>query len=67
MLQTKGSLGFTEDDFVIGALARMEKFQEPFLQVLCRVLEQCGHVKVLLAGANDRSRVTKTLKVYRGW
>ena len=59
--QVKKSLGIRDGDFVIGSLARMEKFQEPFLKVLHRVLEESDSVKVLLAGPNDRSRVETSL------
>ena len=59
--QVKKSLGIRDGDFVIGSFARMEKFQEPFLKVLQRVLEESDSVKVLLAGPNDRSRVETSL------
>jgi glycosyltransferase involved in cell wall biosynthesis len=59
--QVKKSLGIRDGDFVIGSFARMEKFQEPFLKVLHRVLEESDSVKVLLAGPNDRSRVETSL------
>ncbi len=58
----KISLEIEDNDFVIGAFARMEKFQTPFLEVLNRVLETCPRVKVLLAGPNDRSRVERAFE-----
>ena len=57
-------LGLSQNDFVIGSFARMEKFQTPFLTVIRNVLDNCAMVKVLLAGPNDRSPVENVLKRY---
>jgi glycosyltransferase involved in cell wall biosynthesis len=60
----KNTFAITDQNFLIGSFARMEKFQPPFLAVLNKVLERCSHVKVLLAGPNDRSLVTQSLNKF---
>lgn len=60
----KNKLSISENDFVIGSFARMEKFQTPFLDVLCKVLHRCKNSKVILAGPNDRARVEKAFEEF---
>ena len=55
----KARLGINKSDFVIGAFARMEKFSEPFLKLLTRLLDQNKRIKIILAGPNDQTLVAK--------
>ena len=64
VMQLKNLLGFNHNDFVLGSMARMEKFQKPFLAVLGKVLERCPNTKVVLAGPNDRSPVESALQKF---
>ena len=57
-------LGLNEKDFVIGSFARMEKFQNPFLTVIKKVLDECPNVKAVLAGPNDRTPIERSLRKY---
>ncbi|MEK9569795.1 MAG: hypothetical protein VW124_12370 [Paracoccaceae bacterium] len=59
--KTKSQLSLTQNDFVIGSFARMEKFQTPFLAVLKCVLSRIPNSKVILAGPNDRNPVANEL------
>lgn len=60
--QAKAQFGINKTDFVVGAFARMEKFTEPFLSFLSRLLDQNNRLKIILAGPNDQKNVNKRLK-----
>lgn len=59
--KTRIQLGITKDHFVIGSIARMEKFSIPFLSFLKNVLNKYDNFKLILAGPNDQSRVNSEL------
>ncbi len=58
----KVKLGINKVDFVVGLFARMEKFSDPFLDFLYRLLDRDKRIKVLLAGPNNQSKVITKLK-----
>ena len=62
IIKAKESLGITNEDFVIGAFARMEKFKKPFLQFVDKLLKHNTNIKFIIAGPNDRDVVFKELK-----
>ena len=62
ILRVKDELGLNAQDFVIGSFARMEKFTEPFLDFLSRILAQENTFKVILAGPNNNKSVIEKLK-----
>ena len=60
----KDKLGIKENDFVIGAFDRMEKYTDQFLKFIFRLLEKDKRIKVLLAGPNDQTKVITKLKSF---
>ena len=58
----KANLDISKHDFVIGNFARMEKFSTSFLDLITSILQRNSYLKVVLAGPNDKSRVTKKLE-----
>tara|TARA_Y100001968_G_C19439226_1_gene761592 strand:- start:596 stop:2020 length:1425 start_codon:yes stop_codon:yes gene_type:complete len=62
--QAKAKLGINKFDFVLGAFARMEKFSEPFLDLVYSLLIKEKNIKVLLAGPNDQKKVLMKLKKF---
>ena len=59
--QVKEKLDIKKSDFVIGAFNRMEKYSEPFLNFLYRLLEKEERIKVLIAGPNNQRNVIEKL------
>ncbi|OUU13681.1 MAG: hypothetical protein CBB97_25735 [Candidatus Endolissoclinum sp. TMED37] len=64
IIKAKESLGIIEEDFVIGAFARMEKFKKPFLQFVERLLKHNPNIKFIIAGPNNRELVFNELKPF---
>ena len=62
--QAKETLGIKNNDFVIGAFARMEKFKKPFLTFLDRLLNHNLNIKIILAGPNNSEHVYKELEFF---
>ena len=62
IIKAKESLGITNEDFVIGAFARMEKFKKPFLEFVDKLLKHNPNIKFIIAGPNDRDIVFNELK-----
>ena len=60
----KQELQIHHTDFVIGNFSRMEKFSDEFLNMLHKILDSDECFKVILAGPNDRDRVTEKLKKF---
>ena len=62
--RVKIELGIKENHFVIGSIARMEKFSKSFLHFLKNLLNKQKNLKLILAGPNDQNLVYSELDYY---
>ena len=55
---------FTAKDSILGTFARYEKITIQFLEIICYLLEENRHRKIILAGSNDNTDVKKFLEKF---
>ena len=54
----------SENDFVLGAFARMEKFKEPFLNFVKKLLNLNDNIKLIIAGPNNSDLISNELQYF---
>jgi len=64
IIKAKLQLGIEENDFVLGAFARMEKFKEPFLNFVKKILNLNDNIKLIIAGPNNSDLISNELQYF---